>query len=50
MADQELTEEQRQEIARLKERMSDLHDRVKQELEDALRELEYRRSLGEDLQ
>lgn len=49
MANQELTEEQRQEIARLNKRMSELHDRVKQDLEDAIRELEYRRSLGEDI-
>lgn len=38
MANQELTEEQRQEIARLNKRMSELHDRVKQDLEEALLE------------
>lgn len=49
MAHRELTEEQRQEIESLNKQMSELKKRVQQDLEDAIRELEYRRSLGEDI-
>ena len=45
MANQELTEEeQRQEIESLNKQMSELKTRVKQDLEDAIQELEYRKS------
>jgi hypothetical protein len=46
MEEQQLTEDQIQEINK---KMAELNQRVKADYEDALKELEYRRSLGEDI-
>jgi len=49
MEEQQLSEEQIREIKEINEKIKQLHDRVKANYEDLVEEVEYRRSLGEDI-
>lgn len=49
MENQNLPEEVLEEIRIINQEIKTLHDKVKSDYEELLKELEYRRSLGEDI-